>query len=462
MTTLGVMIVIGAVCGLLLAVGRVQEATEYIDRLLAKALGSGRRTVYMRTFPRFRFADLHRAVTQYSSERSGTTISSQHAAGLADILAGRFYNTVRKKTEPEQLSIATSHDREEFFTADGFWIMRPTPRAELVVLRVRQEPYTARVVLEVGASGEAEATAILDDLVERSKQLSIYRNKVIELLFGREVRDGSGEIAPGDIPEIVFLAPVKVARDDLVLPSKTRDVIERNIVSFHEHRKSLIAAGVPGKKGVLFFGPPGTGKTFTCKYLASRLDVTTVVASGHALLHIKSICNIARMLQPSLVILEDIDLVYTQRDINPFSTALGELMDEMDGFASLDEMTFILTTNELDRVESAIKDRPGRISQCIEFDCPDAELRASYLRALLASYQHDGVSMETLVRRSAGASQAFLKELVFRAIQFSLERSRVAPNKPGDVALATADFEHAFDEMTSGAGQAIVGFGKGR
>lgn len=216
--------------------------------------------------------------------------------------------------------------------------------------------------------------------------------------------------------------------------------------------------GLPGKRGVLLYGPPGMGKTYTCKYLAQRLvSATTIVATGHALAHIKSVCNVAKLLQPALVLLEDVDLVFTDRQINPYSTVLGEFMDELDGFGEGDQVIFVLTTNAIERVEAAIKDRPGRISQCIYFGPPHAELRTRYLHTLLQPYASASVNMPQLVARTEGVSQAFLKELVFRAVQIATE---TLPAKSASVCLTDQHLDTALTEMTAGgrASKRIIGF----
>ncbi|MFN6051196.1 MAG: hypothetical protein ACK47R_10230, partial [Planctomycetia bacterium] len=78
-------------------------------------------------------------------------------------------------------------------------------------------------------------------------------------------------------------------------------------------------------------------------------------------------------------------------------------------------------------VEDAIKDRPGRISQCIYFGQPSAELRQRYLSSLLSPYDTAGVFLEKLVEETEGATQAFLKELVFRAVQIASDKACLNP-----------------------------------
>lgn len=129
-----------------------------------------------------------------------------------------------------------------------------------------------------------------------------------------------------------------------------------------------------------------------------------------------------------------------------------------------DEISYILTTNAIERVESAIKDRPGRISQCVYFGSPTRELRRRYLEHLLAPYANRNVSADDLAERTDGSIQAFLKELVYREVQMCFgrldERQRETASSEA-LPVASQDFELAMKEMRSGggaAGEAIIGF----
>ena len=163
------------------------------------------------------------------------------------------------------------------------------------------------------------------------------------------------------------------------------------------------------------------------------------------------------MLQPSLVIFEDVDLVFTARDITAQGSILGELLDQMDGLRPHEDVGFVLTTNAIERIEAAIKDRPGRISQCIHLGPPAAELRRRYLEHYLAPYVTAELDVDTLVARSSGATQAFLKDWVHRAVQIASERLTGA----GKVELRTEDFEIALREArasSQGTTARIIGF----
>ena len=164
------------------------------------------------------------------------------------------------------------------------------------------------------------------------------------------------------------------------------------------------------------------------------------------------------MFQPSLVILEDVDLVFASRQVNLYSSVLGELLDQMDGLRPYEDISFILTTNAIDRMEAAIKDRPGRISQCIFFGAPKSELRRRYLLHYLRYYNSSGLELDQLVQQSEGGTQAFLKEWVHRAVQIASER---LDQSSSALELQNDDFCSAMDEMrrfSQGSTARIIGF----
>jgi SpoVK/Ycf46/Vps4 family AAA+-type ATPase len=231
------------------------------------------------------------------------------------------------------------------------------------------------------------------------------------------------------------------------------------VIDLHARRDFLKAHGVPVRRGVLLHGPPGTGKTFACRWLCANLPTTTrIIVAGSALQQVAAVFALARMLQPSLVIFEDVDLVFTARDITAQGSILGELLDQMDGLRPHEDVGFVLTTNAIDRIEAAIKDRPGRISQCIHLGPPSADLRRRYLEHYLAPYATGEVDRDTLVARSSGATQAFLKDWVHRAVQIASERPHRAAGK---LELRTEDFEIALREArasSQGTSARIIGF----
>lgn len=236
----------------------------------------------------------------------------------------------------------------------------------------------------------------------------------------------------------------EVHREDVILPPETLTLLERNIVEFARNRKRLAELGMSKKKGLLFYGPPGTGKTHTIHHLAASLEGhTTILISAEQVDLLDEYMTLARLLQPSMVVMEDVDLIARERtdmDSPCEEVLLNKLLNEMDGLKEDAEIFFVLTTNRPESLEAALASRPGRIDQAIEFPLPDGDGR----RKLVTLYAPKGLLDENLVdevvRRTDGVSAAFIKEFMRRATQFSVERNQ-------DTQLTHQDLDLALDEM---------------
>src|SRR6202034_1172080 len=183
-----------------------------------------------------------------------------------------------------------------------------------------------------------------------------------------------------------------------------------------EHRAALLAAGQHLKRGLLLYGPRGTGKTHTTRYLLGQMTgYTRLVITGRALMAVGPVTEMARDLQPSVVVLEDVDLVAEERSMGPRSSpVLFDLLDAMDGAAGDADLLFLLTTNRADLLEPALAARPGRAGVAVRVALPDGPAR----QRLLALYGR-GVPLEltdedvaAAVERTEGVTASFLKELI--------------------------------------------------
>jgi AAA+ superfamily predicted ATPase len=200
-------------------------------------------------------------------------------------------------------------------------------------------------------------------------QYNVFRGQVIS--FG-ESRMGHMTLGP-----IVFHNRPRLERDAIVLPEGVLEQVERQVFGIAEHRERLRAAGQHVKRGLLLHGPPGTGKTLTSRYVAGRArEHTVVVLTGGGLGMVRAACALARMLQPSIVILEDVDLIAQHRAYGELGNPLlFEVLNEMDGMAEDADVAFLLTTNRADLLEPALAARPGRVDLAVDIPLPDADAR---------------------------------------------------------------------------------------
>ncbi len=278
----------------------------------------------------------------------------------------------------------------------------------------------------------------LEEAVEKAES---YRGKILSLEADEHYSGRSSGI------RVHRLA--RVERDQVILPARTLELLERNVIRFVGLRPELDGLGLATKKGLLFYGPPGTGKTHTIHYLAGALPGhTTLLIAAEQVGLLDEYMTLARLLQPSVVVIEDVDLIARDRTTmgSPCEEVLlNKLLNEMDGLRADAEILFILTTNRPEALEAALASRPGRVDQAIEFPLPDEAGRAKLVRLYARGMEvPDGV-LEATVRRTEGVSASFIKELLRRSVQFRLERDGSGPLEMGDV-------EAALDELLFSGG----------
>ena len=455
--------VVSALCIGALVLDLTLVLQSWDRRMLSQALGwksLGTLRFSQRTIPPYRYVDLYRACERFCASHGGEVLEMAANMPLSFIATTAGWRRVAK---PLTNKFDVGPAETEWFPTDRFWVLRTAEDGDGndTILRLRQvhdEYRGSQILLEVGSSGMT-AEALLDQLTSDALKHSIYRGHVVRIQTGEGLRDDLGTEVYSNELRLGFCLDKRVEEEDIILDEKIRDILKRNVFTFHQLRERLAQYGIPQRRGLLLFGPPGTGKTYACRYMFTQLEgITALIVTGQALLRLKSVCELARLLQPSLLVLEDVDLVFAEREINPNSTSLGDMLDELDGFESDDAITVVLTTNAIERVERAVKDRPGRISQCVYMAPPNADLRRRYLDRFLRDCDLQQVDLGRVVDETRGASQAFLKEMVFRAIQVSVEREIEANG--ATLAMKTDDFLTAIDEMksqTEKAAQSIIG-----
>jgi hypothetical protein len=270
------------------------------------------------------------------------------------------------------------------------------------------------LLLEVAGLPVDQAQALLAELDRLRSELNVYRGYLLDASL-----DARGAVV------LSFASPPGIGRGDVVLPDPVLARAERHALGVAGHRDALLAAGQHLKRGLLLFGPPGTGKTHTVRYLLGQMDgYTRLVLTGRTLFAVGSVTDLARSLLPAVIVLEDVDLVAEERSAGPSaSPVLFDLLDAMDGAAPDADLLFLLTTNRADLLEPALAARPGRVDVAVEIDLPDAAAREQLLRLYgrgvpLALTDDD---VRTAVERTDATTASFLKELIRRSVLEALQ-----------------------------------------
>lgn len=438
--------------------GRLQAFLGNVDRY----------RVFDENLPTYCYVDYLRALEKFAALARQSlrlecdSLETNFHPPLAQLLNGFSWS---RPVPAKQIQFNVGFEKTAFFADEVFWLLvgiPGTPTNERMVVHLRFEPIG--VILEIAALSQERAAEAVQWLAREALAQTVFRGHFLELHFTVRPGDQFRQTQPYREMTVIFKPKPQVTEKEIVIEPGVQAVLRRNVFEFFEHRDALHALGLSRKRALLFYGPPGTGKTHTCRHIHTKLvGISSILVTGDSLPFLQDICKFARQVHPCLVFVEDVDLVFAQREMNPHGCALGDLMDELDGFGSDAEVIFILTTNAIERVEDAIKDRPGRINQCLYFGLPNAELRRRYLAQYLAPYNAAAVDMEHLVKQTERTTHAFLKEYVLRAVQIAAEGVNYRNHEP--LALRTPDFDAAFAEINSHGdphGHAIMGFQAGK
>jgi hypothetical protein len=322
----------------------------------------------------------------------------------------------------------------------GLWLLDDGGRP-LVLGLAREDhgPGEAELGLEVMASERERAEAFLADLRALMDEHNVYRGRVLELTGSPW---GGAGLQVRRLP--------RVERDRIVLGGGALERIERHTELFTAHADELRRANRHLRRGLLLHGPPGTGKTLTAMYLSTLMpERTTFLLTGGGIEAIGTACALARTLTPSMIVLEDVDLVALDRDeFEETNAILFELLNEMDGLNEDADVVFVLTTNRPQVLEPALAARPGRIDLAVRLPLPDAEARGRLLDLYAEGLELGAAERARIVEETDGATPAFIRELLRRAALLAAEAGDAQAIAAEHLDSALAELRESADELT--------------
>jgi transitional endoplasmic reticulum ATPase len=244
-------------------------------------------------------------------------------------------------------------------------------------------------------------------------------------------RSGSEELTVGN-----------VTLDDVGDMADAKQALTEAVLWPLRHPDTFARLGIEPPRGVLLYGPPGCGKTFVVRALASSGQLSVHAVKGSELMDkwvgssekaVRELFRRARDSAPSLVFLDEVDALAPQRgqsfDSGVTDRVVAALLTELDGIEPLRDVVVLGATNRPDLIDPALL-RPGRLERLVFVEPPDAEARREILRTagksipLAADVDLDAVAAE-LDGYSAADCVALLREAALSAMRRSIDAADV-------------------------------------
>lgn len=291
-----------------------------------------------------------------------------------------------------------------YFSADQ---LAPVP----VVVRICDAASfheTCRLQVYCAPEHREHATRVLDDIMSDAEGArSIYRGRVL-----------AASSTNGLTLEVITLPTV--TRSNVIVPGEVWAEIDLNVASVTVHRDLMESLGLGVRRGVLLAGPPGVGKTVISQVISSELagDFTVIIVDARAgRSALSDVYREAKSFGPTLVVIEDIDLIVEARHSNPGAAhVLSEFLAAMDAHPMAPLLT-LASTNDVSTLDAAAV-RAARFDSIIEVGYPTREVAARILQRYL-----DGVPGAETIESDAVAAHfgpemcgADIREVVRRTV----------------------------------------------
>lgn len=207
-----------------------------------------------------------------------------------------------------------------------------------------------------------------------------------------------------------YLKRIKFSTDSLVeLPDDESTNIVEHIKEFWAKREAFKELNVTYKRGIVLYGPPGSGKSATIYRLGSMLEEhDTIMLMCQDPSRTKLALELVKTLEPDrkiVVVFEDIDGIIRRYGDE-------ELTHLLDGGTDVNNVLFLATTNYPHTIPDRILNRPSRFDMLIKIDMPSAEARRVYIKHILSNNLL--LNIEEYVEKTDGLSVAQIKEVIIQ------------------------------------------------
>ncbi|KOM35182.1 hypothetical protein LR48_Vigan02g133200 [Vigna angularis] len=246
-----------------------------------------------------------------------------------------------------------------------------------------------------------------------------------------------GTSNPSALRETVVEVP-NVSWEDIGGLENVKRELQETVQYPVEHPEKFEKFGMSPSKGVLFYGPPGCGKTLLAKAIANECQANFISVKGPELLtmwfgeseaNVREIFDKARGSAPCVLFFDELDSIATQRGSSvgdaggAADRVLNQLLTEMDGMSAKKTVFIIGATNRPDIIDPALL-RPGRLDQLIYIPLPDEDSRHQIFKACLRkSPVSKDVDLRALAKYTQGFSGADITEICQRACKYAIREN---------------------------------------
>ena len=246
------------------------------------------------------------------------------------------------------------------------------------------------ILQEVAEKTHGFVGADLAALYRESAMKAIKRSEGPLAFTGNDFFSTINEMAPSAMKDLIIEVP-KVLWNDIGGYEQVKLQIRQAVEWPLKHPEAFKRLAIKPPKGILLYGPPGCSKTMMAKAVATESQLNFIAIKGPELFSkfvgdteksIREIFRKARTCAPSVIFIDEIDAIGSQRtgnDSNVGERVLCTLLNEMDGIETLSDVTVLAATNRPDIIDKALV-RPGRIDRLIYIPPPDLKARVDVLK----------------------------------------------------------------------------------
>jgi transitional endoplasmic reticulum ATPase len=273
-------------------------------------------------------------------------------------------------------------------------------------------------------------------------------------------RFAMGKSTPSALRETVVEVP-NVSWEDIGGLEGVKKELQELVQYPVEHPEKFLKFGMTPSRGVLFYGPPGCGKTLLAKAIANECQANFISIKGPELLtmwfgeseaNVRDVFDKARAAAPCVLFFDELDSIAKARGGNggdaggAADRVINQVLTEMDGMGAKKNVFIIGATNRPDIIDPAVL-RPGRLDQLIYIPLPDEKSRESILKSnLRKSPLAPDVDLVYLAKVTHGFSGADLTEICQRACKLAIRQSIEAEIRREKERAANPDMDMEMEE----------------